>query len=254
MGYRSAYRAARRPAYPGSNAAHYPSDILTPPAPPPGTPEIWYSSRDVDLLVNATMTDGMALGTWKNKGAVGAGGDALQAVAGSKPLFKALAALGKLNNAPSVAGNGSRWMQTAALTNIPQPNMTVAVVRYNASGTVTCDGSAAARHVIYTNPFWSLYAGAGPVSSARDPSENTYQQLNVLWNGASTVMRTNKSAIAGFGSPGAHGSDMITLFANFDGTGGLDGELVEFLLYGTPPAAGDVEAWLDTAFGGSWPQ
>lgn len=58
----------------------------------------WYDGFDINLLANAGIADNDPIGTWKNKGTLGASIDVVQATGGSKPLFK----LSRINAHPAV--------------------------------------------------------------------------------------------------------------------------------------------------------
>src|SRR6266446_5458351 len=112
-GYVGGYPPLRGPgAQPADGgSARYPSDLI-----PPGAAVLWYDAQDINLLGNVGINDADPIGTWKNKGSLGSAADLLQASAPNRPLFRKIAAVGKINNLSALEGDGARFMASSAFT------------------------------------------------------------------------------------------------------------------------------------------
>jgi hypothetical protein len=256
--------AARIPAYPATTSPHYPG-VGSPHYPaagaiPPGAPVLWFDAQDINLLGNVGVADNDPIGTWKNKGSFGASGDVVQGTAANRPLFKLVAAAGKLNNLSALRGDGSNDNLVSGVTAVmTQPNLVCAVVRRSSTtDSVWIDGRVNTNRieVIYLNSSAdqvAVNAGSSQVSN-KVVTQNTYHQVCATLNGASTALRVNK-ATATIGNAGTQTADGITLFSNADPSAYMSGDIAEVLVYsGSLPTVADVEAYFDAKYGSSWPQ
>lgn len=222
----------------------------------PGTPVLWYSAQNIDGLNNSSLVDGQTIGTWKNLGSLGAAGDLLQAVAGLRPQYVAVASLGKMNNKSCVRSDGTRWMQSAALGPLAQPTLIAAIAMATTlAGGVTdiSDGRTAQRNILGRNAALTL-AFAGSFVTSANWTVNKYQSINCNYNGAASVIRLDGSA-SGALAAGAQSLDGVTVLADLAGGSLWTGDLIELPIYngGGQPTAAAVEAAL-TAFYGATPQ
>lgn len=252
--YRPQYVIRRKSAYPGSNAAHYPSSplVLLPPA---GTLPLWYDAQNINLLNNVGINDGDPIGTWKNAGIVGVPGDLIQGTALNKPTFKKLGLIGKLNGLSTVNFAGANWIGVAAGLTINQPDLIAIVLKATMSnGFVAYQPSAGAQQLSQAaGPVWHLFAGTDQDTTG-SASLNVYHAVLTTWNGASTVFRTDDAANV-VGNPGIANGTGFTLGANPVGGTPMTGEIVECLVYtGVLPTTASVEAYFNAKYGAGWPQ
>lgn len=238
----------------GGGSARYPQASA-----PPGAPQFWFDAQDINLLGNAGIANLDPIGTWKNKGSLGASGDIVQGVAGQRPKFSLVASAPKINSLSAVrfTAAGSTFLTSASVASMPQPNLVAIIVRRSASADgVWFDGLTGHRHQIWydsvANKF-SLFAGT-VVNANVGPTLNGYDLVVATFNGASTALRVNLSA-ATIGNPGANDMTGATIGSNSDPSGYIDGDVVEALVYnGTLPLATDVEAYFQAKYGSTWPQ
>lgn len=203
------------------------------------TPDLWFSGNDVNLLSNAGIADLDPIGTWKNKGALGAAWDMVQATAGNKPLFKLISAAGKMNNKPALRFDGIDDYIASAVNGIQaQPATWVIVGKSTGAGTqVWFSGSSSNRNQIYTGVLViNLYAG-GVAPTGANIVANTYHTMSGLFTGVSSTGALDGS-VSGAVNPGVAGFDQVAVGAGPP--------------YPTAPAAIDV-LQLAAFIGGSQP-
>lgn len=223
---------------------------------PPGTPSLWFDAGNIDGLNNTSLVDGQGVGTWTNLGSVGAGGNLVQASAPLRPLYRAIATAGKINNRSGVENTGTMQMSTAALTVIPQPNITATVYR-QASGAAAMSlndntvGGPTDRQLIQTNTgiVVNIYAGGGVVATGNVPALTTWETLLISWNGASTFGRLNGSQAANV-NPGANGIGGWKIFNQSSNGEPWLGIVAEQLIWtGSLPSVAAIEAYFAAKYG-----
>lgn len=215
------------------------------------TQPLWYSAQNIDGLNNTSLTNGQTIGTWVNLGTLGAAGNLLQATAGLRPQYVLIASAGKLSNKSCVRSDGTRTMQTGALTTLAQPTLAavVAMTTTIAGGICdVCDGRTAARNILGRNAGFTLaYAGSFVIPAAGNWVANTYHGFNCNFNGASSVARLDGTG-GGTINPGTNGLDGVTIFADLAGGSLWTGDIVE-LVIGASMTAAAAEAQFTTNYG-----
>ena len=221
---------------------------------PPGTPTLWFSARNIDGSNNGTLVDGQVVGTWTNLGSAGAGGNLVQATAGSRPFFRAVAAAGKINNMPAVQGDGTRWMSTGAITAFTQPSLVAAVLRSETIPAVEfwIDGrnsGGTARQTLLEQSGVAEMASNGIVAIGTALAAK-FSSVNGLFNGASSQGRVDGVAGAVVNA-GVFTLDGMSVFASNATTGLMNGYIAEILAYtgGGQPTAAQVEAYFASIYG-----
>ena len=181
------------------------------------TPELWFSANNINGLANVGLNNNDPLATWKNLGSLGSGWDALQAVAGNKPLFKSTAVSGKMGNKPGVLFDGADdYMLSTVQTAQAQPSTFCVVVRQETNVTgVFNSGSAANRQQLFTvfgvALEYFLFA-SGSATTLKNLTLQTFHTLTAVFNGASSVGGLDGS-LSGSINPGANTLDQIGLGA-----------------------------------------
>ena len=217
---------------------------------------MWFDAQNVDGLNNSTMIDGQQVGTWVNLGSAGAGGNAVQATAGLRPLFRLVATAGKINNKSAVQGDGTQFLQSAGITAVNQPLVVAAVWRSTSIaslvGLLDSNGGRDMISMTAGTGALNMYAGTGPVSTGLTLANTTWEVLVATFNGASSFLRMNGVQGSTI-SVGALTNTGSNLFSASGGTSIAAGFIEEALYYsdGTTPA--QIEAYL-TAKIGATPQ
>jgi hypothetical protein len=218
---------------------------------PPGAPLLWYDAQDINLLSNAGIADGDPIGTWKNKGVLGAIGDEIQATAGARPLFRRVATPGKINNLSAVEGDTARFMTTAAIGPFSQPLVIGIVFRPTDLATyVWYSGSAAAQCEMYFTAAANLVMAAGADSNVGlNVAAVTWQSWNGTYNGASSFGRLDgaQGVTRTFGSGGLSG---FTLFAE-GASGGFKakGMIAEAIVCNDGTTGAQLETYFAAKYG-----
>lgn len=253
------------PVGPAAAITHYvnnPTSNLTPVARyvnspgssvvPPGTPFLWFDGQDINLLGNAGILDADPVGTWKNKGSLGSAGDIVQGTAGTRPIFRKIAAAGKINNLSAVEGDGTRFINGSAFTALVQPVL-LAVVFKVTDLTVThtvFDGGGATSNlsIISGTGAVQLFSGAAGLPGQTIPAA-TWETCVALFSGAASWSRLNGAQSANINA-GTNQSTSASLFDIASGTI-MKGMIEEFLLWngGTLPSGADIEAYLNAKTG-----
>jgi hypothetical protein len=220
---------------------------------PPGSPALWYDAQNIDGTNNGSLVNLQTIGTWKNLGSLGAAGDVLQATAGLKPQYVAIASGGKLNNKSCVRSDGTRTMQSGALTTLNQPTLVAVVAMTTTIAGGICDivdGRTAARNILGRNGAPFLGFAGSFVTPVGNFVANTYHGLNLNFNGAASIGRFDGAA-SGAVNPGAGGLDGVTLFSDLAAGSLWTGDIIELLVYngGGQPTAAQVEAYFTTRYG-----
>lgn len=192
---------------------------------------LWFSAQNIDGSNNSTLTDGQTIGTWVNLGTLGAAGNLIQATAGLRPTYVLVASAGKLGNKSCVRSDGTKMMQTAAISAMAQPNLVAAVaMTTTVAGGICCitDGRTAQRHIVGRNAaFVEIYAGSFVIPGGTWAA-NTYSTINCNFNGASTVARFNGTQTTI--NPNTNSLDGLTVFADLAGGSLWNGDIVEVVV------------------------
>jgi hypothetical protein len=206
---------------------------------------LWLDASDASTLFQAhtgttpAVADGDVVGYWGDKS--GNGKNAIQSVAGSKPVLK----LAQKNGRNTVRHDTTDDVLTASSLSLSQPNCVWMVAKIGAGSYWYSGGSGASKQVSYS-PF--LFMDAGTSINAGAGLANTWRLLTHVWNTTSSVLRAEGAQLAA----GAVGSGVLTdLRLNvsaFDtGYGGAEfGEII--VANGLPSAATitAVENYLNT--------
>jgi hypothetical protein len=222
------------------------------PVPPTGTLNYWYSADNIDLTGNSSLVDGQTIGTWKNRGSVGATGDLVQATGGIRPIYRAVATAAKLNNKPGVEATGTQWMSTALADALVQPLViallvrsdTAAAVEFMADGRV---GGGTARNTLLAQSGTAQFASNSIVNMGTIVA-GQYSAWVATFNGASSQGRINSVAGAVV-NPGAFALDGVSLFTSNAPSGMLDGMIIEYLCYSSGVLPADIEAYFIAKYG-----
>lgn len=223
---------------------------------PPGLSTLvdWIDGQDIDLLGNSSLADGQPLSFWKSKGSLGSAADRANATIAEQPTFRLIASAGKLGNLSGVEFNDVHSLTSGNVTLMNAPFKQAGIVlRVASGGDVYWDGNDGTnRAAFFSVGSWTMYAGSA--LSAGSPVDNTFNMANLLWNGASSVIRINGAQIA-TGDPGAAKIDGFREGLGGDSTSGLRGMLIERLTWygGAFPTDAAIEAYF-TAKYGSFPQ
>ncbi|RPI95494.1 MAG: hypothetical protein EHM40_02770 [Chloroflexi bacterium] len=194
-------------------------------------PHTWFDFSDLSTLfqdadgTTAVAADADPIGKVLDKS--GNAHHLTQGTEGARPAYKT----GIQGNRAAALGDGGDHLDTAAFTEIAQPNTIFLVARNPAySGTeVYFDGIASdKRHAAFDytdqiNWFAGSSWGGGVVAT-----ESTLYE--VVFNGANSPLFENGVGISS-GDAGAQALTGITLFGNFEGGGNLSGYIMEFLLF-----------------------
>lgn len=220
--------------------------------PPPGSPSLWFSARNVDGNNNAGFVDGQSIATWVNLGALGSTWNLAQATAGSRPIFNAIGSAGKMNNQPAAAFNGSKLMATnTGLALQAQPLTWAIVASANGVGSETYFGGAGANAhaLIATTLALSVYAGAGPNPSGQSIVANKIHTLTALGNGTSSITSVDGVSGATFNA-GAVSVDNLILGANGASANFVTGLIYEVIAYtATTTSPASIAAWVASIYG-----
>lgn len=216
---------------------------------PPGSPTLWFAADK-----ETSYADGASVSTMTDFGSLAK--NATQATASAQPTYRTTCAAGKLGNRPCFSFNGNNYLTTVDFAALPQPNLTCIVIAIN-SGLPgiyhTYDGNqpASDRNTIYTRSTgkWSFYAGL-EIESSVTATAGQYEMICATFNGASSTLRVSGAQTTG--NPGSWGQRGLYI-ASYQGNYKPNGHIAELIIYDTPPAVADVEAYLTTKYG-SFPQ
>jgi hypothetical protein len=223
---------------------------------PPGTPSLWFDGQNIDGLNNSSLVDGQQLGTWLNLGSLGAGGNLVQATGATKPLFRLVAAAGKINNKSGVENTGTMQMSTLALTSQPQPNMVAFLYRQTALANgqlwdASTGGGRQFNQMLIAGPGTiQMFAGAGPVPTTAAIATGTWETVVNAFNGVSSYVRLNGVQTANV-NPGTNALDSLRIFTDVSAVAPITGIIVELLEYsgGSQPTAAQIEAYFTSKYG-----
>lgn len=190
--------------------------------PRPAALFFWLHAQDSNLLRNAGIADGATPLTWKNKGTIAAAGNVTQATSGLRPVYRYLAAAGKIKNRSAFEADGTKQMQTSSLTAVATPVTWAVVARQTAvASKVYFSGPSGAAHQLGTSPgiVLQIYSGA-LVNTGQSVVVNSWHQVGCILNGGAS--RGDLDGVAG-GAVTA-GSVSLTGVAVFGDTVG--GEMI----------------------------
>lgn len=225
---------------------------------PPGSPVLWFDGQDVDGLgnSNAALIDGQQIGTWVNKGSLGVGANAIQATAGIRPLFRKIAAAGKLNNLSALEGDGTKQLASAAFASQAQP-MTWAIVARSTGVAAQIffsgPGGGHAHQLFLGGLAISIFAGS-IVATGQSIVANTFHHLGMVGNGASSS--GNKDGVSvGPVAGGANDVTGVSIFADTTPASFLIGFVAELIAWqgASPPSLAAIASYLTTKYG-AFPQ
>lgn len=213
----------------------------------------WYDPADIDLLGNSSLSDGAAVGTWKNKGTYGASLDVVQAVAGAKPTYRLVGEAGKCGNASAVQFDGGDIMQSAALgAAVAQPLLIATVVRPGTS--VIYDGLTGGQlqGSIAVTQFVA-YAGAYYIGTAVAVADQIHEWV-ATYNNASSAMTVDGVA-SSTGTVGTEGLLGVTLGGVASGVATFVGKVWMHMVWaGTLPTHAQVRTYIAARLTGGFPQ
>lgn len=185
----------------------------------------------------------------------GNGRDASQATGAQQPEFHS--AFAALNNQPAVKGDADDWMDTAAWTELAQPNTIVSVMVFDTLTTngayVAYDGLASgSRHQMWAQitsgaDDWRLYAGSTLVGG-------TYDDIGHLFIAefdATDSLEVDGSVVAS-GNAGAQGLGGLTLFNTNPHNAAMRGAIAFIGIYDgllTAQQKADLRAWATGHYG-----
>lgn len=220
------------------------------------TPEIWYSANDVNLLGNVGLNDGDAVATWKNKGGLGPAWDLIQSTGAAKPIWKAIASAGLMNNRPCVRGDGvNSYMLTAVNAIQAQPATWALVIKTPGVGTqVVFSGTATNRNQLYMSTLVvTQYAGSG-AATGQSITANKYQTHTAIFSGA-TSHASLDGAVSGTTSVGTAGFDQVGVFSGPPHPSSLmAGDMLQLACWLTSPPTDAQNVASVTAHYGATPQ
>jgi hypothetical protein len=228
---------------------------------PPGSPLIWFDAQNIDGTNNSSLIDGQSIGTWTNLGSLGATGNAVQATAGLKPIFRLVAAAGKINNKSAVeftAANSSCMATTTFAgqgTTIYYAAIVKAKTSQGAGGWIV-DGFAGNRQQWgFVALQHRLFSASGAPTTGQTIALNTWQSVGAQFSGTSTSSFSRQEGVSSAlvdTSPGASLTN-IALGCGAGGAATFDGFIEELLVYVGTPSIAPIEAYL-TAKVGTTPQ
>jgi len=149
---------------------------------------------------------------------------------------------------------GTRWLETAAFTVIPQPGTTVVLYRFvNAASGVSetiLGGPGAARQMFrkYLDDAMHLWAGAPTLVGPQATANWHIAQLN--WNGATTEFFRDGVSVAS-GSTGTNSIDQLRLFLSVGGSDPLTGQIGPVIIFDslkTPAELDDLYTKLNALY------
>lgn len=221
---------------------------------------LWYAAWDIDLLLNATLTDNDAVATWKNKGSFGASADLTQAVAGVRPTYKATAGI---DGGPAVLHDGFTLPKylTNTFTQLNKPTKIACVVLTTDPTTQQnpYDGdNAANRHLYRIEQAAStglIFSGTLATYTAAEQA-NKFHLHVATYSATAAALRIDENDITLSGSnTGTQEFDGLTLGAQNGGANPLDGYVIEWVCWnGTLPSDAAIEAYFNGRHGAGWPK
>jgi hypothetical protein len=221
---------------------------------PPGSPLLWFDGQDVDGLgnANAALIDGQQIGTWVNKGSLGAAANAVQATAGIRPLFRKIAVPGKIGNLSALEGDGTKQLASALFASQVQPITWAIVVRCTGAGSqIFFSGPGGGHaHQLYVTGGTSLNAFAGTNAvTGQVIVANTFHQLGMVGNGAATTGDKDGVSVGPFAG-GANDITGVSLFADTTPASFMTGFIAEVAAWqGAAPTLAARTAYFTAKFG-----
>jgi hypothetical protein len=216
---------------------------------PPGTPSLWYDGSDIDgdLSYNSAYTDGDPVTTWVDKGSLSV--NATQATGSAKPTYKASGGPG---GSPYLKfdGGDNLFTGSAAFTALAQPNIIAALGNV---GTITTDaqiivdgGTSTTRHAmgIATSaaiPPNGAVLASNTVRIGARPSDNRWDSWIATYNSPSSSLVISGTTILSSSDTGTAAPDALRIGSRFDGTSGLQGGLVDVIVYDTIGAVTEAD-------------
>lgn len=211
--------------------------------------EAWWDANDASTFTYST---GTKVAQWDDKS-----GNSRHVVQASASLQPSRSAIYGPLTAVSFLSGSDNIMRTASAVTIAQPYTVFAV------SSVAFPGGAASRILSHRSTAnvqlvqgvlssgHSIYAGTGFVNSGSVPSAGVLHQSTGLFNGASSVSRTN--GVAGStGNAGTASLDLVTLGASGNSSNYLFGNIAEVLVYSGALSSADrdaVESYLSSKWG-----
>jgi hypothetical protein len=207
---------------------------------------LWLDANDASTLFQASngttpaTADADPVGYWGDKS--GNGRHAIQATAGNKPALK----LGAKNGKAGVRFVTDSDFLTTTFA-IPQPS-TYWIVVVKTAGSFYVDGKAGSPRNILVGGDADVYMAAGTnlFSTYITPANWTIHTLT--FNGLSSSMRANGASVAS-GNAGTNEPTGLNIGAAISGTGGISGDITEFIVALGAQSAGTiaaVETYLNT--------
>jgi hypothetical protein len=230
-------------------AAYVPFGVSV--SPPATNLLVRFFAQNLDGLGNSSLIDGQGMGTVVNLGSGGATYNVVQAVGANQPLYRAVAAAGKINNKPALEGDGARGMASGAIA-LAQPTTMFALVKVKSSqgAAMITDGNAAQMQWGFISLQSRLFCGAAALTG-QSVTIGQWQLIVAQFNGASSFARMD-GAQSGAINPGGGSGDLLN-FLQGQGAGfRLDAFCAEFLIYNallTAPQIAAVETYFAAMYG-----
>lgn len=198
------------------------------------------SITSLALWLDASQLTGLAdtdpVSSWTDLS--GNGRHVTQADSGKRPVYRT----SWQNGLPAVVFDGSDdFLRVTGLT-LNQPNTILVVGKSTTNNTAIFDGDDSSHtHQVYRRGTGSWAMFAGTLLDSALAANGNWHLRTAKFQGATSYLRLDGAEIAA-GAAGAQNLDAITVGGFFDGTGALNGDVGELLVYNAALSAGDLAA------------